>query len=369
MDRRLLLALPLLAALPALAAKPKPPPAPAPPPPPPTLTIADVFKEGACPTDAWADAAVTGAAGTAKAAVTRLDWKKDAGAVRGLLEGRFATAPIAIAALGDAELDRLCGCQEPAALATWIGGLAEGRTAADTLRASLSPDLDVTTSLTLVMLDHCANRSTAAMDTLIGLWDRIPAEKPEERELRLTRVAHDMAVIARASKAEEGRLRERRDALESAKDSQIPALDDWVVLNRVLLDDERTIAWYQAHKGDTAFFNLIDHQAPNLFFMLVERKAWADAGSLIRDPLAWLAASKPVKGGLAQAIDGYAALLAAGRTKDASKYAKELLKAAPDDTACKLVSRGLDAGVTDKSQKGWLKSCDAGLQARWTAAQ
>ena len=63
------------------------------------------------------------------------------------------------------------------------------------------------------MLDHCANRPTAAMDTLLCLWDRIPTEKPEERELRLTRVAHDMAVVARASKAEEARLRQRRDDL------------------------------------------------------------------------------------------------------------------------------------------------------------
>jgi hypothetical protein len=262
---------------------------------------------------------------------------------------------------------------EPEPLVAWLDLVSDGKTLASEQRARLGDptagSLDVAGELDLVRLHYCADRLDEAIQALIFLWDEIPTRAPDHRDVRLLRVAHDMAVLARASEDVTQRVRALRDGLDEGKDTDFNLLDDWVALNRVLLEDDATLAWYDKHKNDEWFAKFIAHQSPNLFFLLAERGSWADAGSVIDDPQSWLVRWKPEQGGLEQAVWGYAALMAAGRNKEAGQFARELLRVSPDGTACTLVDKSIEAGAADKSQKKWVKDCaNEGLTARWNAA-
>ncbi len=272
-----------------------------------------------------------------------------------------------------AEVDRLCRCAPEGRMADWVRGLAEGRTAAELARAALGPfeegELDVAGELDVVEAHWCADRLDAAYDHLLALWDAIPERAPDQRATRLTRLPHDMAVLGSSSPAIAERIRALRDGLTEAKDTALPALDEWVALNRVLGDDALTIAWHAEARQDPARKEVADYVASNVFELLVERGQWAEAGALVDDPEAWLAAWKRSPGGLGAAIRGYGALAAAGRHGDAKKFAKDVVSVAPEGANCQLIEAAIAASAVHNSQKGLLKGCPETVVAAWDAAR
>lgn len=332
------------------------------------LVLAVVPKPEVCTVDAWPDA--QGWLDRHNATTIVLKPGRDTDVLKSVVAEGPYLPPMALAWAGGKELDRVCGCMEAKELAGWLGGLVQGHTRAGDLEATLNaePKLDTTGWLRAAELHRCANRDEAALDALLVLWDRIPAEAPDQREIRLTRVAHDMAVLARGNDAVTARLVAMRDAIEADLLSDPAKQDDWVSLNRVLLDDDRTVAAWDDHKADTAWTRALQHMGSSLFVLLIERERWADASLVMPAPMVWLDVVRPASGGLELALDGYAALLAAGRDKEATPYAKELLKLAPEGTSCKLVDRALTAGQARKGHKALLKGCDEALVTRWEAA-
>jgi hypothetical protein len=339
----------------------------------PGVVVFDLSKAGSCSEpEGWDDPSVASWINEHGVTAVRLDRSKEPTTVRKLVDGGHEVVPMRIAYRDGVEIDRACGCVDAPSLTAWMAGLAEGRTLVDAERARLgdplSGELDVMAELEVVKMHYCAKRHEAGVEHLILLWNEIPKRAPEYQEARFVRVGHDMAVLARKSKEAEARIVALRDGLEQAKDTDFDALDDWVALNRVLLQDDRTVAWYDAHRGEEWFSKFLAHQAPNIFFLLTERGRWADAGAMIDDPMRWLARWKAAQAGLEQAAIGYGALMAAGRSKEAAQYAKDVLKVAPEGTSCQLVARAVEAGGAHKSQAPLLKGCDAELSAAWSAA-
>jgi hypothetical protein len=338
------------------------------------VVVFELTKDGVCQSpEGWADAGLPAWMSEHGVMAVRLDRAKDQGAVRKLVGSGHEEVPMRIAYRDGVEVDRTCGCVDGPGLTAWMQGLSEGQTRADAERARLGDplqgELDVMAELELVRMHYCANRLEMGAEHLILLWEQIPMRAPEYAEARFVRIGHDMAVLARKSDAVTARLATLRDGLDEAKDTDFAALDDWVALNRVLLQDDRTVSWYDSHRGEAWFAKFLQHQAPNIFFLMVERGRWADAGAMIDDPARWLSRWKPEAGGLEQAIWGYAALMAADRGKDGAWFAKEILKVAPEGTTCQLVAKAVEAGGADKSQAKWVKGCaDEALTAKWTAA-
>jgi hypothetical protein len=158
-----------------------------------------------------------------------------------------------------------------------------------------------------------------------------------------------------------------RDALDARKDTELAALDEWVALNRVLLQDERTFAWFAASKDDPSRKRLVDHLAPNVFWMLAEAGKWAEAGAVVGDPEAWLGIWKSQIGGLDPAVWGYAALAAAGRDKDAAALAKGILKTEPG-AACRLIEKVTEVHAARSAQAPVSKKCaDEKIVEAWAA--
>lgn len=348
----------------------------------PGLVVFELTRDDACEddeaadSDPWDGAALKTWLGEHDAYARVIDRRSEPGYVRKLVDGGRETLPMRIAYVDGAEVDRMCGCAADEALVAWMEGLLEGRTLADTARQALGDptaedvELDVLAELDVVRLHYCADRIETAYDTLESLWTLIPDKAPEQRLNRLTRIPHDMAVLARRSEAVTARIESLRDGLSEAKDLDYDALDAWVALNRVLLDDDRTLAWYDANEGDPSMAPYLAHQGPNLFYMLAERDRWADAGALIGDTDRWLARWKELPGGLEQAVWGFAALAAAERHKDAKKLGKGILDVSGPETACAMASKVVAVGAAHPSQKAAVKSCEdeAVLQA-WDEAR
>lgn len=335
----------------------------------PGLVVVEIAKPDTC-TEPWAAPEVTGWA-KEHPDVTLASAPYTKGSYATLVGKGFAPTVIKLAYRDGKELDRACECLEGPRLAGWLDAVATGRTLADLHRDGLAAEegLNVTGWLELVQLHYCANRVDQAFDAAAFLWDTIPKASPEDREVRLTRVAHDLGVLAAKHEPSRVRLLALRDALEAPKDTDRDALDAWVALNRTLMDDDRTIAWFDAVRANPAAKAQVEAQAPNLFYLLAERGRWAEAGQIIDDLPAWLALWKAQKAGLDTSVWGYGALRAAGRDKDAAVLAKDILKVAPENTACRLLAKSVEVGAASSSEKGLTKDCtEADVVAAWNAA-
>jgi hypothetical protein len=65
------------------------------------------------------------------------------------------------------------------------------------------------------------------------------------------------------------------------------ALHDWVDLNRALGDTDHIFAWLDRAAGELAG-RLDFREQPSLFCLLVQRRRWADLGTLIAEPAAYI---------------------------------------------------------------------------------
>jgi len=323
------------------------------------LVLVAFDQPNACPTNPWTAEVAAELAKRDARVVTVVRNSATIDTVLG--EDAFRTKGMSVAFRDGTRTDVVCGCPDADDVVAWATALNEGGSWA-AMRAATVADtkdrLDVAGHLEVSQRATCAGDLDTALDELVFLWTTLPEVMPEERVLRFNRVGRDMAVLARANEDVQARIGEMRDAIDP--DSGVEALEEWIALNRVLLQDDKTVAWYDGAKDDAARSALVEHAAPSLFGMLTARKRWTDAGALIGDPLDWLADRKRAAGGLAMALEDHAALVAAGRFGDAKRLGLGVIKAMPDTpgVACQLISKSLEAGATHKSQAAIARKCD-----------
>jgi len=120
------------------------------------------------------------------------------------------------------------------------------------------------------------------------LWQHMAEVDEEMTGVRLSFTANKIAELCGKLPAARVRFTEHRERAAAAASTRdragLEACLDFVVLNEILGDDDRTIAWF-----DT----LASHQLPalperlaySLRPLLYERERWKDAGALIRHPM------------------------------------------------------------------------------------
>lgn len=165
-----------------------------------------------------------------------------------------------------------------------------------------------------------------------------------------------------------------RDALNErveSVDATTVELEQWIVLNRMLGQNDRSVSWFDRARKDPARAARPREYQIWLFDALVEAKRYADAGMLLSDPVAfatswlpWAARSDahvPFTDDVRRMITRvYAACLAAGREDEAAKIAEKLLQA--DDTPASriaLVHRALIVGAPRQQHRQWLAEAEA----------
>ena len=199
--------------------------------------------------------------------------------------------PTIVAFKNGEEKDRIVGYRDPKGLLEWLGGLARGETDLDRLQRSVvDPEHDVRGRMSLARALSQAGRKDEATEELVWLWQNMARVEPAMNGVRLSYLAGDIKSLTGSHAPAHARFVSIRDALESANlAGSAGSRLDWIVLNALLGEQERTLGWYDAVKWDPASAAEIERGAHHLIELLVERKRWADVGRIYRDPLAELA--------------------------------------------------------------------------------
>jgi hypothetical protein len=204
------------------------------------------------------------------------------------------------------------------------------------------------------------DEATAA---LLWLWDNMAELAPEMAGVRVSFMAHTIAELVRRHPPARRRFAEIRDraALLAEDDGRIGVRwrSDWIVLNEILADDDRTLTWFDSVKDDDEKALLIDRLGQRLLPLLKSRGRLCDIGRLFQDPVARLieehACFQPPDGFdpdrsanlpdnllelMWQSLDNafrsdaallLAGLLAAGRSHDAEAVDREARRLDPSD--------------------------------------
>jgi hypothetical protein len=195
-------------------------------------------------------------------------------------------APTAIAIRAGKQEDRIVGFRDATELSEWLDALEKRTT---------KPDGGLRHSAAKIALDE--QRYGDATTGYVWLWNNIPGfDNVYEvgwMGVRQSGLADEVGSLVRAHPP----ARLAFAAIRDASGVAAPALDlgdwfgprvDWLLLNRVLGEPERTLEWFDGVKADPRYASVLEHGARLMLELLEERQRWADIGRLFADPLARL---------------------------------------------------------------------------------
>jgi hypothetical protein len=257
--------------------------------------------------------------------------------------------------------DRVAGFQDTAAISAWLAALEQRQT---------KPDEHLRDSAASIALAD--QRYDEATTGYVWLWNNIPAFDDAYQSgwmgVRQSYLLRSVESLVGGHPP----AHQAFGALRDASGAAAPAFDltdwfgprvDWLLLNRVLAQEDRTLAWFDGVKADARYAPVIEHCATLLLEPLKKDQRWADIGRLFPDPLATLAelhehvtfgASQPGAREDATSTEIrrlqekhfrdevavlYAGLRAAGRASDAKAVREEALRRDPTDEMRRALER------------------------------
>jgi hypothetical protein len=285
-----------------------------------------------------------------KALAIRVDIATDRDIARKL---NIRAVPTAIVLRDGKQEDRAVGFHDAAETSAWLNSLEKRQTKPDGhLRDSAA---------SMALADQRYDEATKGY---VWLWNNIPGfEDAYEYGWMGVRQSFMLKPL-QSLVSSHLPAREAFSALRDASSAAAPAFDctdwfgprvDWVLLNQVLDQQDRTLEWFDSIKADPRFASVIDHCARLLLEPLKDSQRWADVGRLFPDPLAALAelhehitfgsprrgtreneaSAGPSRHLLERFRAGvsvlYSGLRAAGRAGDAKAVREEALRLDPSD--------------------------------------
>lgn len=302
---------------------------------------------------------------------------------------KIEAMPTMIAFKEGKEFDRVVGFQDADELLKWLDGVKQGKRSTDALRERATKETHdgVMARMELARALTSAGQHEEAADHYVWLWDNMSRVSPSMVGVRGSFMAGEMEELANQSEAAKKRFVVLRDAAE-AKLGDGPAGRlarlDWVVLNRVVGDEARTLAWYDTMKDTLAGRRAAREMVYGLDDLLIRNERWADYGRLVASPGERLKEIENRHGShtnfeelpedsrehfreyhreqrLHEISTFYASLLAAGREEAAGKFAAMVLE--KEDSAAMrmaLVRRSAEIGSSIAEHVQWLEKIGAG---------
>ncbi len=286
--------------------------------------------------------------------------------------------PTVIAFKDGEEKDRVVGYRDPKGLLAWMNGLTRGETNLDQVRRSLvDPKNDVRGRLSLARTLLQAGRKDEATEEFIWLWENMARIEPAMIGVRLSYLASDIQSLIESHAPARARVVRIRDELDLTGGAGSTSRTDWLVLNGVLGEQQKTLDWYDVARNDPAAAPEVERDAHQLVELLIERKRWVDIGHMYRDPVAELARRHkmavlpsgveippemlgPLQEMMARSFRDRAALLvgclrSAGRSHDAESVEAEAIRLDASDemkqalaNASALTSETAEQGADDR---------------------
>jgi thiol-disulfide isomerase/thioredoxin len=253
--------------------------------------------------------------------------------------------PTVIALRDGVEVDRASGARPPDAFLGWLDGVLRGESELARLqRDTLPTDVNARHRLACAYAER--GRFDEASREFLWLWNHAVEVEPAWIGVRHSFLANELQGLAAKHPASRAELTRLRDEAESQMEPSAPSFSDWVTLNTVLADPDRTLAWFDAHPGP------IPRGERHVFHaLLVEHNRWADLALLYPDATSAIAdviesrmsaedlpseVPDELRAGLAEhvrqsfrtsAAELYAAMRAAARDADAEAVAVEARRA------------------------------------------
>jgi tetratricopeptide (TPR) repeat protein len=266
----------------------------------------------------------------------------------------------------DDEVDREVGYQDSDELIAWLISTNGGVTSMDKMQKALElskgkggeQEVDARYKLALAQFDSA--RYADSLENYVWLWQNMAKLVPAMVGVRGSFMSSDMENLAEKFPPAKARFQQLRDEAEKNE------LDDWVTLNEVVGENDKTLGWFDKYKNDPAQAQRLRNISFKLEPLLVSKGRWADAALLFKDPMAALhekykfaqlvaQQAKDLNPFPKEASIVYACLLAAGRDAEAEKVATESLQLEnTPEMREQLVFAASDAGQLRPAQQAWL---------------
>jgi hypothetical protein len=136
-----------------------------------------------------------------------------------------------------------------------------------------------------------AGRHEEATSEFVWLWENIDRVEPAMDGVRVSFMANEIRELVAKHEAARERFAAIRDRAESLADVDLKTARlrfDWIVLNEILSEPEKTLAWFDGVKDDERYAFVLDRCSFRLLKVLKERERFSDIGRLYRDPVATL---------------------------------------------------------------------------------
>lgn len=183
------------------------------------------------------------------------------------------------------EFGRQDGYLSASELMLWLNGAKSGKTPEQMEKElSQSNDTQIWEHLGKARAFDAAGKGLDALSEYIWIWKNVSRDAPNTGEVRNFMVSHEMKEIAKKVPEAKIQISELRDAAEKSSDKF-----DWILLNGVLEDNQKTLAWFDKIKSDPTQKSTIKSCSRLLESVLCSSGRWADAATyLFSDPLACL---------------------------------------------------------------------------------
>ncbi len=125
-----------------------------------------------------------------------------------------------------------------------------------------------------------------AAEEFLWLWNNMVKQEPAMRGVRRSLMAADMTNLAAASRIAKTAFRAQRNKTEEELDEDHDALLDWIVLNRVVADEQKTLAWVDRQLPTDDGRHRVVRSAFLLDDVLERHGRWDALASIWPDPAA-----------------------------------------------------------------------------------
>lgn len=303
------------------------------------------------------------------------------------------TAPVTALAIRNGRVFDRVSCRRSAAeLRAWFEDLTRGETEGQRLRRDAGNNVEARLRLARTCVE--ASRFEEASSDYVWLWGRLGAGDAVQRASKRGIVAEEMRELALRFGGARSAFRKLRDVLEAslrAGEASLDDLEDWVVLNGVVREPERTEAWALRVRGTEEGRATLHAMAERVFPLLVERGEWSAAGEVYASGIAEARRARAAYESEARARDWSAkpadvaaradlerafldrmsvlsgALYAAGREEEGRAVAEELLSVRSDAMARSALARqALRAGSVRAEHLAWLDAAP-GTGQEWAS--
>lgn len=250
---------------------------------------------------------------------------------------------------GSGETARQVGYLDAGELLRWLEAIKSGKAGGNLVSEQpggepQSGGADIWSHVGKARELEAGGQSEAAFAEYLWLWNNIAKTDPQLADVRHAMVPYEMKRLCAIQAAAKTRIMELRDAAEKAGNRH-----DWLILNGVLDDNGRSLAWFDKAKVDPGQRNVIKENSTLLESVLFSKSRWADAAQyLYPEPLVRLGeyykraqdmkrprpdteVAKDFDPFPSMVLLLYGAYVGAGREAEAQKIADECVRL--DDTA------------------------------------